>query len=291
MNKKMGIASGILASTIWGGMYVVSKIVLESIPPFGLLTLRLALGIITLSLVSSYQKISPYKQEKKWQIVVIGVLGFGFSLALQFIGTKLSTAANGSMVTAATPMFVFIFSYFLMKEKITSRRYLALGLSSVGVVSVINPSNIRLSPDMFWGNIALLGAALTWGLYSVLVRRASTKMNIFSISLLALWGGLVVSIPLGILEYIQDPWKIENLSIVAGVLYLGIISTSLAAYLWNKAFEVLDASIASLTIFAQPITGALLGTLILNESITPSFMVGGVMIGIGLWLVVFESEL
>ncbi|MBU2610230.1 MAG: EamA family transporter, partial [Chloroflexi bacterium] len=43
-----GLLSGLTAAAIWGGMYVVSKVVMEVIPPFSLITLRLILGILTL---------------------------------------------------------------------------------------------------------------------------------------------------------------------------------------------------------------------------------------------------
>ena len=52
--------------------------------------------------------------------------------------------------------------------------------------------------------------------------------------------------------------------------------------LWNTAFAYLDASLASLTFFAQPIVGTILGWLFLNEMITPLFLLGGLFIGIGL---------
>ncbi|HLF72981.1 MAG TPA: EamA family transporter, partial [Anaerolineales bacterium] len=47
----IGILCGLGAASIWGGMYVVSKVVLEIIPPFSLVTLRLLLGALTLFIV------------------------------------------------------------------------------------------------------------------------------------------------------------------------------------------------------------------------------------------------
>lgn len=290
MNSKLGLLYGLIASLIWGGMYVVSKVVLEVVPPFGLLSLRLIFGLLALSLVSAYKNPSRIRVENKMKLVWIGMIGYGISLALQFIGTKLSTAANGAVVTSASPAFVYIFSFFIMREKISWRRIIALAISSLGVIIVINPSSIQLSPELFWGNVALLGAAVTWGLYSVLVRRATFTTDTLSLSLVAFWGGLIVSLPLALWEFIQDPWRIESFGTIAGVLYLGIISTALAAYLWNKAFEILESSLASLTLFAQPVFGALLGVMLLDEIITPMFISGGIMIGVGLLLAASEPS-
>jgi drug/metabolite transporter (DMT)-like permease len=68
-----------------------------------------------------------------------------------------------------------------------------------------------------------------------------------------------------------------------------VISTALAMYLWNNAFAKLEAGVASLTFFAQPVVGAGLGALLLGEQLTPLFLLGGALIGMGLWLASRES--
>ena len=127
MNKTLlGILCGLGAAAIWGGMYVVSKVVLEIIPPFSLVSLRLLLGAITLVIVLWLRGFPNIPQKQILQVIGVGLIGYGISLSLQFLGTKLSTAANGSLVTSATPAFVLLFAWILLKEKITHRRLAAL---------------------------------------------------------------------------------------------------------------------------------------------------------------------
>ena len=71
---------------------------------------------------------------------------------------------------------------------------------------------------------------------------------------------------------------------ILGILYLGVISTGLAMYLWNLAFARLEAGVASLTFFAQPVVGAGLGALLLGEQLNMMFLLGGGLIGVGLIL-------
>jgi drug/metabolite transporter (DMT)-like permease len=71
---------------------------------------------------------------------------------------------------------------------------------------------------------------------------------------------------------------------IVGVLFLGIVSTGVAMLLWNAAFAQIDASVASLTFFAQPLVGTFLAWLFLGEQITPLFLVGGSLIAVGLVL-------
>jgi drug/metabolite transporter (DMT)-like permease len=285
-----GLVAGLGAASIWGGMYVVSKVVLEVIPPFALLSLRLLMGAITLGLVILLRTNKPvFTREQFWKSLMVGFVGYGISLGFQFVGTKLSTASNGALVTSATPAFVLIFAPFLLGEKTTTRRIIALVISTVGVLAVIDPSTAELSPSLFWGNMSLLSAALTWALYSVLVRKVSQSGDLLISSAVMLLGGLPSSFALGI-------WEINTLGmgaitpgIIAGLLFLGIISTAIAMFLWNYAFAELPAAVASLTFFAQPVVGTLLGWYFLFEEITPLFLAGGALIAVGILIATFEK--
>jgi drug/metabolite transporter (DMT)-like permease len=107
-----GLFAGLAAASIWGGMYVVSKVVLEVIPPFALLTIRLIMGAMALGIVIYFRKNKTAITKVLFWKSVVGFVGYGISLGFQFVGTKLSTASNGSLVTSATPAFVLLFAPF-----------------------------------------------------------------------------------------------------------------------------------------------------------------------------------
>jgi drug/metabolite transporter (DMT)-like permease len=288
-SRRIGLISGLAAASIWGGMYVVSKVVLEIIPPFTLVTLRLILGILVLWVIVRMQGGKSFNRSQMLRLLAVGFVGYGISLGLQFTGTKLSNASNGALVTSATPAFVLLFAAQILGERITSRRLVALFLATLGVIAVIDPRSAHLSPDLFLGNIILIGAALTWALYSVLVRLVTRDAAVLPATMIFFCGGLFVSVPASAIELQSIALGEISLGVIAGVLYLGIISTALAMYLWNNAFAKLDAGLASLTFFAQPVVGAGLGALLLGEHLTPLFLVGGALIGLGLWLASRES--
>jgi drug/metabolite transporter (DMT)-like permease len=198
------------------------------------------------------------------------------------VGTKLSTAANGSLVTSATPALVLPFAFFLLKEPVTRRRLIAILVASLGVLAVIDPRSAQLSSSLFLGNLSLLGAAITWALYSVLVRKVSSNADVLQASAIMLLGGLPLTIPASAWEISTQGIGTITPGIIGGILFLGIISTAIAMFLWNYAFARLPAGIASLTFFAQPVVGTLLGWFFLGEKITPLFIAGGVLIGIGI---------
>lgn len=281
-----GLLAGLAASSIWGGMYVVSKVVLEVIPPFALLSLRLLLGFLALGAAVLARGGFRLTRPQTLRAVAVGFVGYGVSLGFQFVGTKLSTASNGALVTSATPVLVLPFALLLLKEKLGLRRLAAVAVACAGVLAVVAPWNAAAesAPRGALGNLLLLAAAVTWALYSVLVRKLSASAGVLESSAVMLLGGLPTSLAFGWVEISASGLGPIGPGVVGGVLFLGIVSTAAAMFLWNYAFSALPASAASLTFFAQPVVGALLGWAFLGETITPLFVAGGALIGVGIFI-------
>ncbi|RMF79021.1 MAG: EamA family transporter, partial [Chloroflexi bacterium] len=238
-----GAIYGLTAASIWGGMYVVSDIVLQTIPPFTLLTMRLLLGIIVLAIfVWRLPNLSLPPRRNVMRFAAVGFVGFGVSVGAQFVGTDLSNAVNGALVTSASPAFILLFAVVLLREHLTMQRLFAVILATVGVVVIVDPTQADFGEETFVGNLVLAVAAVTWGLYSVLVRRVSTPTDAdesttdtLVVTFIGFFGGLLLTIPAAALELPQNPIGDINIGIVLGVLYLGMISTAGAMWLWNRA--------------------------------------------------------
>src|SRR5512138_3502259 len=72
-----GAIYGITAASIWGGMYVVSDVVLRTIPPFTLLTLRLLIGSLILGIVLRWthgELVLPRRETLR--LLGVGLVGF-----------------------------------------------------------------------------------------------------------------------------------------------------------------------------------------------------------------------
>ena len=268
----------------------MSKVVLEVIPPFTLLNIRLLLGIISLGSIILLKKGFRATRKQVGVILLVGIIGFGISLGFQFTGTKLSSAANAALVTSASPVFILLFGALILHERVTSVRLFALLLASVGVLIVVDPRAALYGGKAAIGNVLLLAAALTWGLYSVLIKKSSKDLNIIEVSTFAFIGGWFFSLPIMFSEIKSESIGTLTLPIILGVLYLGIIATALAMYLWNKSLDILEAGLVSLLFFAQPVVGVALGTLILDEVLNTGFWIGAGMIGLGL-LIAARSDI
>ncbi|MCP9227615.1 EamA family transporter [Bacillus mycoides] len=282
-----------LAASIWGGMYVVSKYVLDFIPPLTLVWLRFIIAFVVLYVIlkttEKKQKKNVTIHKKDWLLFAsIGFVGYFISITCQFIGTKLSDAHTGSLVTSATPAFMVIFAALILKEKLTARRLLSTIIATIGVVIVIG-WDFEIG-SYFIGTIILVGAAITWALLSIYVKIASARFSSLVITTYAIFFSLFFITPFMVWEFQTNPIEHMNMYVVLGVLYLGIISTAGAFFLWNKGLELMDASIGSLFFFFQPIVGSLLGWFLLNETLSSNFFIGGILIICSVIITTFEKR-
>ncbi|AJI18055.1 MULTISPECIES: DMT family transporter [Bacillus] len=282
-----------LAASIWGGMYVVSKYVLDFIPPLTLVWLRFIIAFVVLYMIlkttKRKQKTTIQINKKDWLLFAwIGFIGYFVSITCQFVGTKLSDAHTGSLVTSATPAFMVVFATLILKENLTTRRILSTVLATLGVTIVIG-WDIEVG-SYFIGTIILVGAAITWALLSIYVKIASQQFSSLVITTYAIFFSLFFITPCMIWELQSNPIGDLNTTIILGILYLGIISTAGAFFLWNKGLELMDASIGSLFFFFQPIVGSLLGWLLLNETLNRNFFIGGALIIFSVIIATFEKK-
>ncbi|MCQ2009827.1 MAG: EamA family transporter [Sporolactobacillus sp.] len=270
-----------LAAAIWGCMYVVSKYVLQFVTPLALVWLRYLLGSMLLFILLWIQQKKTGKRLRLskgqwWMLIWIGFIGYFISIACQFIGTKLSDAHTGAMITSATPAFVVVFARFVLKEAFSIRKIMSLVVATSGVILTIGlPDKLG---NYFWGCITLVIAAITWALLSVYVKKAAEELSSLVITTYSIFFALIFTTPFMIRDWSMGTIHFANGPVIAGILYLGIVSTAGAFFLWNKGLTMIDAGAGSLFLFFQPIVGTLLGWLILGEKLSINFAIGSILI-------------
>ncbi|WP_324717526.1 DMT family transporter [Carboxydochorda subterranea] len=307
------------AASIWGGMYAVSRVVMEQIPPWTLLGVRLAVGgavLLAAALVLGERMPS----RAAGLLGLAGLVGPGVSLGLQFEGTHWTGASVGALVTSASPAFMALFGWWLLQERPNGRQFLATAAAIAGaaLMALGRPEGegtaswagaVEVAARPFLLGVAwLVGAALTWALYSVLVRLITTRYQVSALltTAVASLTGLVVALPMALRETgprgalaapaatpapaghglaaALAPLLQGDPGVVAGVAYLGLVSTALAFFLWSKGLESLEAATASLFFFLQPLVGTALGVGVLGEPASGMTWAGGALILLGVAL-------
>ncbi len=284
-NALAGAASLSAAAAIWGGVFVVSKYVMDYVPPFAIIWVRYLIASAVLFGAMRLRPAARKPAGREWLLVAaIGFVGYFVSIACQFAGTKLADAHTGALITSASPVFTVLFARILLGEPVTLRKIASLALSGAGVVVIIGIGAGGRIDDYALGVLILVAAAVTWALLSVFVRMASFRLDSMTTTAWAILFAAIFTTPAMLLESRANPIAALPPAVVAGILYIGLVSTALAYYLWNKGLERIDAGRASLFIFVQPVVGSLLGYLVLGEALSARFFAGGALVLAGVVL-------
>ncbi|PLT27909.1 DMT family transporter [Peribacillus deserti] len=279
-----------LAASIWGGMYVVVKVVVAVIPPLELVWMRYVVAIATLLIIGLITRQKWYIHKRDFLIIIlIGVIGNVISIVTQETGTMLTSAQMGAIITSSTPAFMAIFARILLKERFTLKKGFSVCLATVGVFLIVGVDQVNFSSKI--GGISLVIAALTWALMSILVKRVPTDYSQIVVTTYSILVALIVLTPIvwGRLHSI-DMSRSADPVIWGGVLYLGIFSTAGGFLLWNRGLQLVNAASGGLFFFFQPVVGTLLGWLILGEKIGLSFWVGSMLILLGVFIAINENK-
>ena len=261
-------------------MYVISKVVLGVIPPLTLVSVRMLISALAilgfLALRGQHWRLP----RAIWgRVILMGLVGNAFSITAQFIGTDLAGAALGSLVTTASPLVTVALSAVLGLERVPPRAWFGLGLGLLGVYVLSGSSGGNLA-----GILWLVLAAVSWGMLGLIGGQVVQR---YDAALVTGWASAVACVATAVLV----PWELASRplgaitpGIVAGVLYIGVISTAVAFACWVYGVARAGSVLSGIAFFAQPMVGALLGWALLGETLGPAFAMAAGLLLVGGWL-------
>ena len=294
----------LLASCLWGGMYVVSRASFAAIPPITLGALRVVIGGLTLALAlrivhrraaraSSVVPAPPWRRGDHMRGFVCGVT-VACCILTQFLGTDLASAHDGALLTTITPVFVVPLAWLLLGERPRLRIVGGMLLALVGVAVVVAAQAAGGARDgaqgtRILGDALLLVSAFCWALFTVLGAPLVRRFSALAAATRATLWSILFLVPLAVVELALRPLGAPPVSVSAGsvaaVLYLAWGATALAWLLWYRGVAKLEAGVAAVFFFAQPVVGGVLSGLVLHELLPAGFWLGGLVLAVGIVLV------
>ena len=289
-----------LAAALWGGMYVVSAETFAAVPPATLSLIRLVIGVVILVLVAAARGESlGWSRAPKRPMLLAGA-AVAASMLLQFGGTALTSAVEGSVVTMATPVFVLLFGRLIEGVAVPRQAWGGIALATAGVVALgLRSANLSTGGESedaiarLIGVVMLIGAGATWALFSsfgrpvvaaVGARTAVTLCALVSIPFLAPFSAAEVTL-VGInLAAASTPVTL------LAIAYLGIGSTAIGWSSWYRGYAAAPPRLAAGVLFLQPLVAAALGVSVLNEAIDAGLAFGALLLLGGVALISFESS-
>lgn len=267
------MAAAILFSTMEVGLKVISK----DLDPYQITFFRFLIGgIFLLPFAIRALKKKGMKIEKKdiLYYIFLGSLNGVLTMSIFQLGVQHTKASIAAVLFCINPMFTILLAHFMTHEKLNKRKIIALIMSVIGILIIINPSNIT---GEIKGMLLVLTAAFGFGLYSVCgIKQVRKYGGITHTSISFLLGSAVLFILLLIFKKpIIDGINISN---ILPLLYIGVAVSGVGYLAYFSAMEMASANIAALTFFIKPVIAPFIAVFTLNEKIEINTIVGIIFI-------------
>jgi drug/metabolite transporter (DMT)-like permease len=268
--------------TMWGSSYLFIKIGVETITPFTLVALRLAIGAALLAAVVVLRRVAlPRSARMYGHLLVLSVFSVVLPFSLITWAEQSVTSSLASILTATVPLFVIVIAAVaLPDEGITANRVIGLLIGFAGVVILTGGpgGGGELVPQL-----ALLGAAASYAIGGVYGRRTVTGLAPIVPAVVQVTFALVLSASLALA--FERPFELEYPAAgIGSLLWLGLVGTGLAYLAFFRLLRRIGATRTSLVAYVMPVVGIVLGALVIQEPVTVPMIIGTVLVigGIGL---------
>lgn len=291
---KKGYLYIILATFFFSTMEIALKISAGDYNAIQLTLLRFLIGaliLLPLSLREIKQKKLVFKPGDLAFFLLTGFICVIVSMILFQMGIIYSEASVAAVLFSCNSVFVVLFAYLLLTEKIYRHTIISIIVSVAGMLVIINPAHLSGSGV----GIALsLGAAVTFALYNVVGRTRSERYGGITLTCFSFFFGCAEMLLLVVFSHIPavSGWFNEKglsvfanipllsgitLSSLPGLIYVGIFVTGLGYTFYFLAMEQTSAATAALVFYIKPVLAPIFALIILNEPITPQ-MIGGIVL-------------
>ncbi len=284
-NRLLPTLEALLVTFLWSSSYVFIKLGLLEMTPwlFAAVRYSLAFTILLFALITAER---PRKASKiDWRtwasLAIMGLVGYTLAQGLQFVGLSYLPAVATTFLLNFTPIFVLILGILFLGEVPTMIQLLGMVVSFAGAyfyffshTSIPNAIGISMALASGWA----------WATYMVMMRGFQKTKRIGSLRLTTITMGFGC-LGLGIFAGALEGFRSISFSNWMIILWLSLVNTALAFYLWNRALKSLRAYELSILQNTMLIQIALLAWAFLGEEITPSMAVGIILVLLGVTLV------
>lgn len=277
-----------LLSIVWGGSFLFVGVAVRELPPLTIVALRVVTAASALLLTLRLMGVDLPRTRQVWAAFLgMSILNNVIPFTLIVWGQSHIASGLASILNATTPLFTVIVAHYLTDdERLTGQRFAGVIVGVAGVAVMIGAAAFASLDASILAQLAVLGAALSYGFSGVFGRRFKT-MGIPPLATAA--GQVTVSsaILLPAALIVDRPWTLAmpSTGAIVSLAALGLVSTAFAYLIFFRLLARAGATNVGLVTFLIPVSAILLGVLVLGETLAVRHMAGMALIGAGLILI------
>jgi drug/metabolite transporter (DMT)-like permease len=273
---------------LWSANYLVARLAQGVIHPHALAFGRWSLALVVM-LPFVWRGLVQHRAalRHEWpHLLVLGALGMGVCGAWVYLGGQTTSATNIALIYAATPVAIAVAGVKLLHERMTSGQRWGVACALAGVLFVIAKGDVHnlLRVRFVAGDAWILGAAVSWTAYSVMLKRWPSALGPGARLVAITAGGLVVLLPFVVWEAAtQAPLPITPRAL-ALVAVAAVVPGALSYAAYSFLQRELGAARTAVMLYLAPVYGALGAWWVLGEVPGWYHAVGAALILPSIWL-------
>ena len=279
----------VCASLFWAGNFIIGKYAfLTDIPPLSLVFYRWTLVWFIL-LPFTYKEIIKYKDIILKNLPLLFLLGFtsvGLFNSFTYLALIHTQVINASLFNAAIPAIIILLCFLFKVEKTNKFQILGLIISVLGIIAIITKLNldILLSLNFNKGDLIMVGGALTWGIYSTLLKRKKFTLQLLTLVHVICTLGLISVLPQFLYEYTNGQVIKFDINLVYTLIFLALFPSIGSYYCWAGAVSIVGANRAGISLSLIPLFSTIMAIGIYDEKFQFFHLIGAILIILGLLL-------
>lgn len=278
----------IATAIVWGGVFVVSRVMVQDVNPLVLAFYRflfasVALCVLMVRVEGRFPKLT-------WkQFAVISFLGltgiFGYNVLL-FTGLKTITASRASLIIALNPITIALCSSIFLKDSLNRLKVvgIALALSGASIVILQSKMSALAVKGLSLGEFFLLGCLVCWTFYTLVGKIALQKISpLVATTYSCMLGSIFLFVFSASNGLLHETSSISPLGWV-GIAYMGLVATALGFSWYYEGVQKIGPAKSSIFINLVPLSSVVLSMVFLKEPVTSSLFLGGGLIVSGVFV-------
>ena len=293
-SRALAYAALICTTALWGSNGVVSRALMDTIPPLVMAAARWAVVFVTLlPLVWPERRAIARSLRCEWKLLLaLTLLGSAPQTALVYTGLSASTAIHLGLLNSTIPVFIILISWGWYARTPSRLEGAGLAISLVGVFLILAHGDLRslLHLQFNYGDLLMLAAVVIWAVYTLRLKDRPQSLSLFAFVFVLSLIGELLTLPFAALQWAQTGnvhWGTREL---LGLLYIGAVATLVSAVLFSYGVERVGAVRAGILIHLMAVFSSVFAALFIGESLYLYHAAGFVLVAGGAILGCLKPE-
>lgn len=278
----------LLGMLVWGVNVSAVKVLTGFFEALPLAALRMVVACMALSAIVLWRRsgVPGFGMRRLAALAGCGFLMVYANQILFALGLQRSTATNGALIMALSPLVSALMAALVFREALTARRLIGVALGFAGVAAVVVSHPGASLSHAGLGDLMLALSVVSFAVGGVGVQRLARQIDPLSMS----WGIYVMGTAMLVVHALLGPSPLGAAQLFPGawpwalVLFSGVAATAAGNLIWNRAISVIGVARTAVFLYWVPVFGVAVAALLLGERLTWWHLFGFAAVMSGTWL-------